>query len=95
VLDRARERVDGDGGASRADSWVEDRRRPKEEVDTPRMEVMSRVIGDRGCWYYTGFDRGYTFGLDSREGLAFNTSADRGQTFAFTHYSLFLSTSAP
>ena len=47
VLDRARERVEGDGGASRADSWVEDRRRPNEEVDTPRMEVISRVSCDR------------------------------------------------
>jgi len=41
VFDRASESVEGDGGASRADSWVEDRRRPKEEVDTPRMEVIS------------------------------------------------------
>ena len=49
MFDRARERVDGDGGASRADSWVEDRRRPKEEVDTPRMEVILR--GGLVCYH--------------------------------------------
>lgn len=49
MFDRASESVEGDGGASRADSWVEDRRRPKEEVDTPRMEVISR--GGFGCYH--------------------------------------------